>query len=46
MAATADGGGYRLVGGDGGVFTFGDAPFSGSTGGQALQRPMVAIAAA
>ena len=30
MAATPDGGGYWLVGQDAGVFTFGDAGFSGS----------------
>ena len=33
MAATPDGGGYWLVASDGGVFSFGDAPFHGSTGG-------------
>ena len=32
MAATPDGGGYWLVAGDGGVFTFGDAAFAGSRG--------------
>ena len=32
MAATPDGGGYWLVGADGGVFSFGDAHFYGSTG--------------
>lgn len=30
MSATHDGGGYVLAGGDGGVFSFGDAPFWGS----------------
>ncbi len=30
MAATPDGRGYWLVGSDGGVFTFGDAPYRGS----------------
>jgi hypothetical protein len=30
MAATLDGNGYWLVGGDGGVFTFGDAKYYGS----------------
>jgi hypothetical protein len=30
MATTPDGAGYMLVAGDGGVFTFGDAQFSGS----------------
>ena len=33
MAATPDGHGYWLVAADGGVFTFGDAAFYGSTGG-------------
>jgi hypothetical protein len=33
MAATADGHGYWMVAGDGGIFTFGDAGFRGSTGG-------------
>ena len=32
MATTPDGGGYWLVASDGGVFTFGDAGFYGSTG--------------
>jgi hypothetical protein len=32
MAATPDGGGYWLVAADGGVFTFGDAHYYGSTG--------------
>jgi hypothetical protein len=30
MAASADGQGYWMVSGDGGVFAFGDAPFLGS----------------
>ena len=33
MASTPDGGGYWLVASDGGIFTFGDAPFYGSLGG-------------
>ena len=37
MAATPDGGGYWLVASDGGIFTFGDAVFHGSTGGDAPQ---------
>jgi hypothetical protein len=37
-------GGYWLVASDGGVFSF-DAPFEGSTGGIALVRPVVAMAA-
>jgi len=36
--------GYWEVGGDGGVFAFGDANFYGSTGGQHLNAPIVAIA--
>ena len=32
MAATPDGHGYWLVASDGGIFTFGDAAFYGSTG--------------
>ena len=37
MAVTPDGGGYWLVASDGGIFTFGDAQFYGSTGGIAQQ---------
>ena len=33
MAATADSGGYWVVGGDGGIFSFGDAAFHGSVPG-------------
>ncbi len=43
IASTADGGGYWMVGRDGGVFTFGDAPFSGSVGG-AASAPIVGMA--
>jgi hypothetical protein len=35
--------GYWLVGSDGGVFTFGQAQFHGSTGSMVLQRPVVGI---
>ena len=38
MAATADGDGYWLVASDGGIFTYGDAPFDGSTGSLALSQ--------
>lgn len=39
ISVTADGGGYVLVGGDGGVFSFGTAPFWGSLPGPfALKR--------
>jgi hypothetical protein len=37
--------GYWLLGGDGGVFSFGQAAFYGSTGGIKLNRPAVAMAA-
>jgi hypothetical protein len=43
-AATPDGGGYWLASADGGVFSYGDAPFSGSEGGTRLNAPMVGIA--
>ncbi len=36
--------GYRLVASDGGIFSFGDAPFLGSTGALALARPIVGMA--
>ncbi len=45
MAPTADGGGYWLVGGDGGIFAFGDARFFGSTGALHLDAPVVGMAA-
>ncbi len=35
--------GYWLVGSDGGIFTFGDSQFWGSTGNLQLQRPVVGI---
>ena len=35
--------GYWLVGSDGGIFSFGDAHFYGSTGNLSLQRPVVGI---
>ena len=37
--------GYWLVAADGGIFTFGDAPFYGSTGGLRLNQPIVGMAA-
>ena len=43
-AATADGRGYYMVGSDGGIFTFGDATFHGSTGNLHLNTPVVGIA--
>jgi hypothetical protein len=45
MAATPDGGGYWLVASDGGIFSFGDATFHGSTGNIHLNRPIVGMAA-
>ena len=45
MAATPDGQGYWLVASDGGIFSFGDARFFGSTGAIALNRPVVGMAA-
>ena len=35
--------GFWLVGSDGGIFTFGSAPFYGSTGSLTLQRPVVGM---
>jgi len=37
--------GYWLVGRDGGIFAFGDAPFAGSTGNIHLNQPIVGMAA-
>ena len=45
MAATPDGRGYWLVASDGGIFSFGDAGFYGSTGAITLNRPVVGMAA-
>ena len=45
MAATPDGRGYWLVASDGGIFSFGDARFYGSTGALTLNRPIVGMAA-
>jgi hypothetical protein len=45
IAATPDGRGYWEVASDGGIFTFGDAGFYGSTGGTPLAKPVVGIAA-
>ena len=44
MAPTPSGHGYWLVATDGGVFSFGDAAFHGSTGGLRLNRPIVGMA--
>ena len=45
MAATPSGHGYWLSAADGGVFSFGDAGFFGSMGGQTLGNPVAAMAA-
>jgi hypothetical protein len=45
MAPTPDGGGYWLVASDGGIFSYGDAQFYGSTGAIHLAQPIVAMAA-
>jgi hypothetical protein len=45
MAATPTGRGYWLVASDGGVFSFGDATFYGSTGSIHLNQPIVGMAA-
>ncbi len=44
MAATPDGGGYWLVGPEGGVLGFGDAHYYGSTGSEPRHSPIVGIA--
>ncbi len=44
MDGTPDGNGYWVVASDGGVFTFGDAAFFGSMGGQKLNAPIVGMA--
>jgi hypothetical protein len=45
MSATPDGKGYWLTAADGGVFTFGDAGFHGSTGNIRLHAPVVGMSA-
>ncbi len=45
MTATPDGNGYWLVASDGGVFSYGDATFYGSTGAIHLNKPIVGMAA-
>jgi len=41
VAMGPTGAGYHLYGGDGGIFTFGDAPFYGSLGATPLNAPIV-----
>ena len=45
MAATPSGAGYWLVATDGGIFSFGDAAFFGSTGAMRLNQPIVGMSA-
>ena len=45
LATTPDGGGYWAVASDGGVFSYGDAKFYGSTGAMHLNQPIVGMAA-
>jgi len=44
MTATPDGHGYWFVASDGGIFSFGDAHFYGSTGSIRLNLPVVGMA--
>ncbi len=44
MASTPSGKGYWLVAADGGIFSFGDAHFHGSTGARRLNQPIVGMA--
>jgi hypothetical protein len=43
MASTPTGNGYWLVARDGGIFTFGDAQFFGSTGDIRLNQPILGM---
>jgi hypothetical protein len=43
MVATPNGQGYWMVASDGGIFSFGDATFYGSTGGKPLNQPIVGL---
>jgi hypothetical protein len=43
IISTPDGGGYWLVGIDGGVFAYGDAAFYGSMGGSVLNAPIAGM---
>jgi hypothetical protein len=44
MASSPDGAGYWLVAADGGIFTFGDSMYEGSTGSMVLNQPIVGMA--
>ena len=43
MGATPSGNGYWMVASDGGIFSFGDAAFHGSTGNIRLVSPIVGM---
>ena len=43
MATTPSGNGYWLVASDGGIFSFGDAQFHGSTGAMTLNKPITSV---
>jgi hypothetical protein len=45
LASTHSGNGYWLLGRDGGIFSYGDAQFYGSTGAIRLNQPVVGLAA-
>src|SRR4051812_23690245 len=44
MASRPGNTGYWVTARDGGIFTYGDAPFLGSTGGMHLNQPIVGMA--
>ena len=44
IAPTVDGKGYWLLARDGGIFSFGDAHFYGSTGAMTLNAPVISMA--
>ncbi len=46
MAAAPNAGGYWLVASDGGIFTYGNTLFYGSTGGIQLNKPIVGMSSA
>ncbi len=43
IASSQDGGGYWVLKGDGGIFSFGDAKFHGSAGGSGIAQPAIAL---
>ena len=45
MCSSDLGRGYWLTASDGGIFSFGDAPFLGSTGSLSLAQPIIGMAA-